>query len=87
MGATPTQVLGPMMREGLTLALVGTGIGLIGALLASRLLASFLFEVGATDPLTFAVVAATLLTVALLATYIPARRALRVDPISALRVD
>ena len=87
MGATPSQVLNPMMREGLTLALVGTGIGLIGAVLASRLLASFLFGVGATDPLTFAAVATTLLAVALLATYIPARRALRVDPITALRVE
>jgi putative ABC transport system permease protein len=76
-----------MMREGLTLAVTGTGIGLIGALLVSRLLASFLFGVGATDPLTFAAVAAMLLTVALLATYVPARRALRVDPITALRVE
>jgi len=87
MGATPRQLLGPMMREGLTLAVTGTGIGLIGALLVSRLLASFLFGVGATDPLTFAAVAAMLLTVALLATYVPARRALRVDPITALRAE
>jgi putative ABC transport system permease protein len=87
MGATPRQLLGPMMREGLTLAVTGIGIGLIGALLVSRLLASFLFGVGATDPLTFAAVAAMLLTVALLATYVPARRALRVDPITALRVE
>ena len=84
MGATPRQVLGPMVREGLTLAIIGVGIGLVGALLASRLLASFLFGVGTTDPLT---VAGVLLSVALLATYIPARRALHVDPITALRVD
>jgi putative ABC transport system permease protein len=87
MGATPKQVLGPMIREGLTLAIIGTAIGLVGALLVSRVLATFLFGVGTTDPLTFATVAVVLLTVALLATYIPARRALRVDPITALRVD
>jgi putative ABC transport system permease protein len=87
MGATPGQVLKPMLREGLTLALAGTLIGLIGAVMASRLLATFLFGVGPTDPLTFAAVAFTLLTVALVATYIPARRALRVDPITALRVE
>ena len=60
---------------------------LSGAVMASRLLATFLFGVGPTDPLTFAAVAFTLLTVALVATYIPARRVLRVDPITALRVE
>ena len=87
LGASPGQVLGPMVREGLSLAVIGTGIGLVGALLVSRVLASFLFGVGPTDPVTFTAVAAMLLGVALLATYIPARRALRVDPITALRAE
>ena len=64
---------------------MGIGLGLGGALAATRLLSSFLFGVEATDPLTFAAVAAMLLGVALLASYIPSRRASKIDPLDALR--
>ena len=87
LGAQPSQVLGSVMREGLGLAVAGIGIGLGAAFLAVRLIASFLFGVGAGDPATFAAVAALLLVVALAACYVPSRRALRVDPIAALRAD
>ena len=87
LGAASAQVLRPLLREGLTLAAAGVGIGVAGALLFARVLASFLFGVDATDPFTFIAVASVLLLVAFLATYIPARRALRVDPIAALRTE
>jgi putative ABC transport system permease protein len=87
LGAQPTHVLGQIMREGVTLALVGIGLGLLGALAAARAISTFLFGVRASDPLTFAVVAAILLAVACIASYVPSRRALRVDPITALRGD
>jgi putative ABC transport system permease protein len=87
LGARPRQVLAQVMREGLRLTIAGVGIGLIGGLLAARLIAAFLFGVDVADPLTFASVAAILIGVALAATYIPSRRALRVDPLTALRTD
>ena len=87
LGARPGQVLGSLMREGLTIAAAGTVVGLAAALAAGQVIASFLFGVRATDPPTLALVAVLLLGVAALATYLPARRALRVDPIAALRVE
>ena len=87
LGAGPSQVLTPMLREGLVLAAIGTGIGLLGALAGGRVLSSFLYGVEPTDALTFVIVAVTLLAVAFVATWIPSRRALRVDPIAALRVE
>jgi putative ABC transport system permease protein len=87
LGAQPRQVLARIMREGLVLAAIGIGLGLCGAALTARLLARFLFGVGATDVPTFAAVAAILLAVALLASYLPSRRALRIDPIATLRTD
>jgi putative ABC transport system permease protein len=87
LGAGPTQVLLPMVREGLALALAGTALGLIGALLGARVLSSFVFGVETTDPVTFGLVATLLLGVAFVATLIPSRRALRVDPITALRAE
>jgi putative ABC transport system permease protein len=87
LGAQPGQVLRALMREGLILALTGIGIGLAGALLAARVIATFLYGVGTTDPLTLGSVALLLLLVALAACYVPSRRALRVDPITALRAD
>jgi putative ABC transport system permease protein len=74
-----------VIREGGLLAVIGIGAGLAGALAVTRLLGTFLFGVGATDPVTFASVAGLLLGVALVATYIPSRRASRVDPLAALR--
>ena len=87
LGAQPRQVLGALMREGLVLALAGIGLGLTGALLAVRVIAGFLYGVGASDPVTLASVALLLLLVALAASYIPCRRALRIDPIAALRTE
>ena len=87
LGAAPRQVLFPVLREGMTLALAGIGIGLVGAFLTARALSAFLFGVGASDPLTFAGVAVLLLAVATAASYIPSRRALGVDPVIALRAE
>jgi putative ABC transport system permease protein len=87
LGAAPRQVLVPMLREGVALALAGIGIGLVGAVLAARALSAFLFGVRASDPLTLGGVAVLMLAVATLASYIPSRRALRVDPVIALRAE
>jgi len=87
LGAQPRQVLTPVIREGIVLALSGIAIGLAGAFVLTRLLASFLFGIAATDPMTFASVSLLLIIVALLASYIPSRRALRVDPLIALRAE
>ena len=84
-GAKPGDVVRMMVSEGGRLAVVGVVLGSVAALAGARLIRGLLFEVSATDPLTFAAVAAALLGVALLASYIPARRATRVDPMVALR--
>jgi predicted permease len=87
LGARPAQVVGPIVREGMTLAVMGIALGLVGSLAATRVIAAFLFGIEATDPLTFTSIALLLLAVALLASYIPSRRALRVDPLIALRAE
>jgi putative ABC transport system permease protein len=84
-GASPSNILGLVMRQGLTLALIGLALGLAGAVAASRLVAALLFGVSPTDPLVFAGVPMVLLLVAAAASYIPARRAVRIDPLVALR--
>ncbi len=71
----------------LVLAGIGVGIGLIGAFAVTRLMSSLLFEVSAVDPLTYAVVSLTLFGATVLACYVPALRATRVDPIGALRAE
>lgn len=86
-GAGPAQVLGMVMRQGLGLAAAGLAIGLAVALASARLIANLLFGVTPTDPLTFGGVALLLLAVSAAATYLPARRALKVDPLTALRAD
>jgi putative ABC transport system permease protein len=87
LGAGQIQILGTVVGQGLRLALVGIAIGTGGAFALSRVLERFLYGVAATDPMTYISVTALLLAVALLASYIPARRATRVDPMSALRCE
>jgi ABC-type antimicrobial peptide transport system permease subunit len=76
-----------MLGHGLRLAVVGVGLGLLAAIAFTRLLKGLLFGISASDPLTFAAIAMLLAGVALLACWIPARRATRVDPLEALRTD
>jgi putative ABC transport system permease protein len=87
LGANPGRVLRLVLERGLRLAGTGTVIGILAALMLTRLLGSLLFDVSATDPVTFAAVAGLLLGVAVLACYVPARRAMRVDPMVALRYE
>jgi putative ABC transport system permease protein len=85
LGAQPGQIVGMVVGEGLKLALAGGLVGIAGALALSRLLSGFLYSIGAADPLTYCAVALVLLAVGLVASYLPARRATRIDPIVALR--
>lgn len=85
LGAERTSVLGLVVWQGLKLAIIGTVIGLAGALALTRVLSGQLYGVSATDPLTMLAVAALLAAVALVASYIPGRRAARVDPLVAIR--
>ena len=87
LGAQPRDVLKLVIREGLSLTLIGIAVGLTAAFALTRFLGSLLYGVGATDPLNFAAVATLFAIVALAACYIPARRAMRVDPIIALRYE
>jgi ABC-type antimicrobial peptide transport system permease subunit len=87
LGAQHRDVLRLVLAQCTRLTLLGVAIGLFAALALSRLLSALLFAISATDPLTFAGVAALLAAVALLACFIPARRATRVDPIVALRYE
>ena len=87
LGARRKEVLLMIVSQSAKLAVFGIVIGLIGALVLTRLMASLLYDVTASDPLIYAVVALLLLLVALVASYIPARRAMRVDPVVALRYE
>jgi putative ABC transport system permease protein len=87
LGARSGDVLRLVMREAVGVLAIGGAIGLVVALLLTRLMGGLLYGVAATDPLTFAGVGALLAAVALVATYVPARRAVRVDPLSALRAE
>ncbi|HWR51742.1 MAG TPA: ABC transporter permease [Bryobacteraceae bacterium] len=87
LGAPPSGILRQVVAHGLKLTAIGVGVGIAGALAVSRLLAIVLFGVKHTDPATYAVVAVVLLLTAAIASYLPARRAMQVDPIVALRQE
>ncbi|HEX7939472.1 MAG TPA: ABC transporter permease, partial [Gemmatimonadaceae bacterium] len=87
LGAKPLDIVRLVLSEGASLAVIGVGIGLVGAFFATRLIQSWLFEVGRSDPATFASVAVGLVLVSLLASFVPARRATKVDPLLAMRSD
>jgi putative ABC transport system permease protein len=87
LGARPGDILGLILGESMTLTLLGVLLGLVGAYAVTRVMNSLLFGVASTDPFTFASVTLLLCSVALLASYIPARRASRVDPLVALHFD
>jgi predicted permease len=87
LGARPRDVAAMVLRQGATVAVAGLFVGLGGALVAGRLLTSILFGVSPADPATYTVVSASLLVVAMLACWVPARRAARLDPLRALRAE
>jgi len=87
LGAQRVEVLDLVLRRGLRLAVVGVIAGLLGAIALTRVLNHLLFQVSPGDPITFAGVALLLVAVALLACWLPARRAMKVDPMSALRCE
>jgi putative ABC transport system permease protein len=87
LGATGQELRLMVLRRGLTLATIGVVTGLLGALLANRLLLALLYQVSPTDPVTLSIVVVLLLTVAGLASLFPARSSTRIDPVEALRAD
>jgi ABC-type antimicrobial peptide transport system permease subunit len=86
-GATGSSVRRMVLRQGLSLALIGAALGLAVALVATRVMSSMLYGIGHTDPVVYVAVAAVLLSVGALASYLPARRATRVDPVQVLRQE
>jgi ABC-type antimicrobial peptide transport system permease subunit len=86
-GAERSNILALILRHGLLLTIVGVGGGLVASVLLTRSLQSSLFGVSAVDPVTYAVIALMLTAVAMLACYVPARRATQIDPIETLRAD
>ena len=87
LGAGRTDILRLVLGPGMKMAIAGVAIGLVAAFGLTRLMSSMLFGVGPNDPVTFGGIALVLLLVALLATYLPARRATKVDPLTALRSE
>jgi len=87
LGAKRNDVLRLVLGEGFKLTIIGVVLGLVGAFAATKVLRNLLFEVKPTDPFTFIAVSLSLLVVALLACYIPARRATKVDPLEAIRYE
>jgi len=87
LGASHGEMLHMVLREGLQATLAGVALGLVGALALSRVMAGYIYGITSTDPLTFAAASLLLTFIALLASYIPARRAARVDPMVALRYE
>ncbi len=87
LGASPANVLRLVVAQGMRLALIGLALGVLGAFLATRLMARLLYGISATDPLTFAAISVLLAAVAFVASWLPARRAVLTDPTAALRAD
>jgi putative ABC transport system permease protein len=87
LGASRVELLSMVVRQGMVVALAGAGAGLLGALALTGWIGSLLYGVAATDPLTFGVVSGLLILVAVLASYLPARRASKIDPLTALRSE
>ena len=87
LGATPGRILSLVVSKGMTMALSGLALGLVGAFAFTRLMSNLLFGVQATDPATFGIISVLLIFIALLASYIPAQRAARVDPMVSLRYE
>jgi ABC-type antimicrobial peptide transport system permease subunit len=87
LGAPASQVAGLVLRQSLALVSLGVAVGLAGAAAGTRVLRGLLFEVSPTDPVVLAGVSALLLTIALVASLVPTRRALRVDPLDTLRAE
>jgi predicted permease len=87
LGSSPNEVMQFVMRSGARLGIVGLAIGLVGARVIARLMSALLFGLSAADPVTFVVVPVALAVVVFVATFVPARRAVRLDPVAALRSD
>ena len=87
LGAQPSGLLGMYVRHGLLLAGIGAVVGMAAAAGLTRLMSSLLFGVAALDPVTYAVVSGLLILASLLASYLPARRAMAIDPVEALRAE
>jgi ABC-type antimicrobial peptide transport system permease subunit len=87
LGAKSSDVLRLVMRESLKLVFIGIGIGLVGVFAAGRLVASLLYGLATTDPVTIVAAVALMILVSIVAGYLPARRASRVDPMEALRYE
>jgi putative ABC transport system permease protein len=87
LGASHGNVVGMIVRRGMEHAIVGAVLGIVVAVLGTRFLASVLFDVGATDPVTLVAVTVLLLGVAFVACWLPARHAAKIDPVEAIRVE